>query len=166
MSDVGLIWAQNRARIIGAQGTIPWHVKEDLAHFRAITLGSAVIMGRKTWDSLPEQFRPLPGRKNLVITRAQDWAARGATAHHSIESALAQCSGEPVWVIGGGEIYGAALPFADVCAVTEVDFELPSLDGQVTYAPELTEPWHVTEVGSWQVSESGLRYRFCTYQKS
>ena len=75
---VGLIWAEAHGGVIGADGGMPWHVPEDLAHFKEVTLGAPVVMGRKTWDSLPERFRPLPGRDNIVITRQQDWAADGA----------------------------------------------------------------------------------------
>ena len=78
MTWVGLIWAEAHGGVIGAEGGMPWNVPEDLAHFKEITLGAPVIMGRKTWDSLPERFRPLPGRENIVITRQQDWSAEGA----------------------------------------------------------------------------------------
>src|SRR5690554_661473 len=76
--EIGMIWAEARGGVIGAEGGLPWHLPEDLAHFKAKTLGEAVVMGRKTWDSLPPRFRPLPGRENIVITRQPDWTADGA----------------------------------------------------------------------------------------
>ena len=88
MTWVGLIWAEARGGVIGAEGGMPWHVPEDLAHFKAVTLGAPVIMGRKTWDSLPERFRPLSGRENVVITRQQDWTADGARRAATVSEAV------------------------------------------------------------------------------
>ena len=75
---IGLIWAQARNRVIGKNGVMPWHLPEDLAHFKRVTLNHPVVMGRKTWDSIPPRFRPLPGRTNIVVTRQADWQADGA----------------------------------------------------------------------------------------
>ena len=83
-----MIWAQTPHRVIGADGGMPWHVPEDLAHFKAITLGSPVVMGRATWDSLDPRWRPLPGRRNIVITRQQGWAEPGAERARSVDEAL------------------------------------------------------------------------------
>ena len=158
---IGLIWAQARGAVIGAGGGIPWRLPEDLAHFREVTRGSVVVMGRRTWDSLPPRFRPLPGRENVVVTRDEDWIAEGAVVAHSLEDALAP-DGDPrqgdVWVIGGGEIYRQALPLADRLEITEVDLEV---DGD-TVAPALDDEW-TAEPGPWLSSADGLRYRFVTY---
>ncbi|MET8977805.1 dihydrofolate reductase [Streptomyces sp. NPDC004539] len=152
--NVGLIWAQTLSGVIGAADTIPWRLPEDMAHFKATTLGHPVIMGRRTWDSLPPRFRPLPGRRNIVITRTPDWTSEGATRAGSLPEALSLAGDDP-WVIGGGEIYRAALHHATRLSVTEIDAEIPG----DTYAPELDESWQVTRDGDWLTSTSNLRYR-------
>ena len=107
--------------MIGKDNTIPWHLPEDLARFKQLTQGHPVIMGRKTWDSLPPRFRPLPGRKNVVITRQTDWSADGAFAASSLDDAIALCSEAPqVWVLGGAQIYAQAEVIADRIEVTEI----------------------------------------------
>ncbi|MDX3054325.1 dihydrofolate reductase [Streptomyces sp. NE06-03E] len=164
--NVGLIWAQTRNGVIGADNTIPWHLPEDMAHFKATTSGHPVVMGRKTWDSLPPRFRPLPGRRNIVLTRDPQWLADGADRARSVAQAL-ELAAEPlegvapaaVWVIGGGEIYRAALRQATTLSVTEVDW---TVDGD-TYAPVPGPPWRVAEDGGWQASVSGLSYRIRRY---
>ncbi|MBC2877564.1 MULTISPECIES: dihydrofolate reductase [Streptomyces] len=170
-TTVGLIWAQARDGVIGAGNAIPWHLPEDLAHFKAVTLGHPVVMGRRTWDSLPPRFRPLPGRRNIVVTRDPHWAAGGADRAGSVAEALrlaadgAQDAPTPaeVWVIGGGEIYRAALEYATALAVTEVDV---AVDGD-TYAPAVDGSWTATEDTGWQSSAaaSGLRYRMRRYAR-
>lgn len=166
--NVGLIWAQTPAGVIGADNTIPWRLPEDMAHFKAVTLGHPVVMGRRTWDSLPVRFRPLPGRRNIVVTRHPKWAAEGAERAGSIAEAL-ELAAEPTsaavpaetWVIGGGEIYRAALEYATTLSVTEVD---AAVDGD-TYAPTPGPEWKVTEDKGWQPSTSGLRYRIRMYTR-
>ncbi|MBP7457532.1 MAG: dihydrofolate reductase, partial [Ottowia sp.] len=106
---IGLIWAQARNRVIGKNGVMPWHLPEDLAHFKRVTLNHPVIMGRKTWDSIPPKFRPLPGRTNIVVTRQADWHEKGAQCSSSLREALQQCeNSNQVWVIGGAQIYAQA----------------------------------------------------------
>ncbi|MDR5701030.1 dihydrofolate reductase [Agromyces aerolatus] len=156
---IGLVWAEARGGVIGAGGGMPWHVPEDLAHFKAVTIGAPVIMGRKTWDSLPERFRPLPGRPNLVVTRQPGWAAEGARRAGSLDEALASAAADRVWVIGGGELFRLALPLADRIERTVLDLEV---DGDA-FAPPLDETWHVVDAdpaASWHTSRSGIRYRF------
>jgi dihydrofolate reductase len=158
---IGLIWAQSVGGVIGADGAMPWHLPEDLAHFRSVTRGGAVIMGRRTWDSLPERFRPLPGRKNVVITRQRGWAAEGTSVAHSLEDALALTEGD-LWVIGGAEIYALALAYADVLEVTEIDTDIAG----DTYAPEITAAWHrvsTDPASGWLRSTTALPYRFARY---
>ena len=106
MTTVGLVWAQAHDGVIGADGGMPWHVPEDLAHFRAVTGSSDVVMGRRTWESLPPRFRPLPGRRNIVVTRSAEWSADGAERAASLDQALALADGDDVWVIGGGRPRG------------------------------------------------------------
>ena len=155
---VGLIWAQSTSGVIGRDGAIPWHLPEDLARFKALTMGHTVVMGRRTWDSLPERFRPLPGRRNIVLTRNGAVDATGAEVMGSMDEALVD---EPTWVIGGSEIYHLALAAATRCEVTEVEIDL-RLEDDDALAPVLDESWIGTS-GDWHDSSSGLRYRFHSF---
>jgi len=154
---VGLIWAQSTSGVIGRDGTIPWHLPEDLARFKTLTMGHTVVMGRRTWDSLPDRFRPLPGRRNIVLTRNSGFEAPGAEVVGSIDDAI----DDQTWVIGGSEIYHLALPAATRCEVTEVEIDLRLEDDDVL-APVLDESWIGTS-GDWHDSSSGLRYRFHSF---
>ena len=115
---VGLVWAQAANGVIGVDGGLPWQLPEDLARFKELTLGSTVVMGRATWESLPPAVRPLPGRRNVVLTRQPGWQAPGAVVARSLAEALDQPG--DVWVIGGASVYREALPLADVVVVTEL----------------------------------------------
>lgn len=124
-----LIAAVARGRAIGRGNTLPWHLPEDLKHFRAQTQGSPVLMGRRTWESLPPRFRPLPGRLNVVVTRDPGWSAEGAVAAAGLDEALAAARGaQRCFVIGGGELYRAALPQADELLLTELALDVPDAD--------------------------------------
>lgn len=161
MPQVVLVWAQARNGVIGRDNTIPWHIPEDMAHFKDVTLGRPVVMGRKTWDSLPPRFRPLPGRPNIVLTRQAGWAADGTETATSVEQAL-QLVGSDVCVIGGSQIYASAMPFATKLIVTEVDADF---DGDA-YAPPIGSEWITQAAGEWLTSaKSGTRYRFVTYTR-
>ena len=154
---VNLVWAQTTKGVIGKDGAIPWHIPEDMAHFKRLTLGHPVVMGRKTWDSLPERFRPLAGRRNIVVTRQRNWVADGAETIHTPADAL-ELDG-PIWIMGGSELYTATMPFADALHVTEIDADI---DGDA-YAPTIAPNWSHDDA-PWQVSPlQGLRYRFLTY---
>jgi dihydrofolate reductase len=157
-----LIFARDAKGVIGKAGTMPWHLPEDLAHFKRTTLGCPVIMGRKTWESLPPKFRPLPGRTNVVVTRQRDWQATGATVAHSLSEAQAKCgSASDVWIIGGAEIYAQALPLASSAVVTEIE---ASYDGDA-FAPQFGPEW--TEVTRERhVSSAGLKFSFVTYTRT
>lgn len=166
--SLALIWAQAHDGVIGAGGRMPWHLPEDLAHFRELTGSDAVIMGRKTWDSLPDRFRPLPGRANIVVTRQSGWSAPGATVAHTIEDALAAGSGASptgtTWVIGGSELYALALASADRVEVTEID---AAVEGD-TWAPRLDSGWRASGTDAadgWLTAANGMRYRFVTYSR-
>jgi len=156
--SVGLIWAQSTSGVIGRDGGIPWHLPEDLVRFKDVTMGHTVVMGRRTWESLPAKVRPLPGRRNVVLTRQADYLADGATVVGDLDAALTT---EDTWVIGGSEIYHLALPAATCCRVTEVEIDL-RLEDDDALAPMLDESWVGTS-GDWQDSSSGLRYRFHTF---
>ena len=160
---VGMVWAQARGGVIGADGTLPWHLPEDLALFRTLTTGSTVVMGRRTWESLPDRFRPLPGRTNVVLTSDPRWSADGAQRAASVEEVLAAHGS--CWVIGGGEVYAAFLPHAQELVVTEVDTQV---DGD-TWAPALDDGWRLDErtpAEGWTTSSSGLRFAVSHYVRS
>lgn len=155
---IGLIWAEADGGVIGAQGGMPWHVPEDLAHFKEVTLGQPVVMGRRTWDSLPERFRPLPGRENIVITRQQGWSAEGVRRAADLGEALRGL--ERVWIIGGSDIFRQVIGEADRLEVTELDLKV---DGDA-YAPS-RQGLRLVDEGEWQTSRSGIRYRFLGYER-
>ncbi|MEE1826179.1 dihydrofolate reductase [Streptomyces sp. BE20] len=165
---IGLIWAQTPDGVIGADNTMPWHLPEDLEHFKATTLGHPVVMGRRTWESLPPRFRPLPGRRNIVVTRDPQWTSDGADRAGSLDEALrlaAETAGaDPAaeaWVIGGGQLYRSAIDRADTLSVTEIDL---SVEGD-THAPAVGPAWAVSEDLGPRTSTSGLRYRIRTYAR-
>lgn len=163
MSRVSIVAAVARGGVIGRAGTIPWRLPEDSRHFRDLTMGHAVVMGRRTWDSLPERFRPLPGRRNVVVTRSLGWAAEGAERAASLADALELLADEPqVFVAGGAELYAEALPLADELLVTEVDAEFegdvffPQLDG--TLFREVSREAHE--------ADDGTPFAFVTYARA
>ncbi len=127
MSTITLVAAVAKDGAIGRDNALLWHLPEDLARFKALTLGKPVVMGRKTWDSLPAKFRPLPGRRNLVVSRSAT-ELPGAEVFASLDAALAACTEPEVCVIGGGEIYALALPRAHQLALTEIALDFPDAD--------------------------------------
>lgn len=157
----GLVWAQSMSGIIGRDGGIPWHVPEDMAHFKTLTTGCAVVMGRRTWESLPPRFRPLPGRRNIVLTRQAGYGAEGADVVSALADAVTE---DETWVIGGAEIYRLALPTATRCEVTEIDIDLERRESDAM-APALDSSW-VDSVEDWSISGSGLRYRLHHYVRA
>jgi dihydrofolate reductase len=157
-AGVGLIWAQSTSGVIGRGGAIPWRLPEDQARFKELTMGHTVVMGRRTWESLPAKVRPLPGRRNVVLTRQTDFTAEGAVVVQSLDAALTDSD---IWVVGGEEIYSLAMPRASRCEVTEVDIDFSRDEGDVL-APVLDGTW-VGTTGGWFTSSSGLRYRFRSY---
>jgi dihydrofolate reductase len=159
---IALIWAQARGGVIGADGQLPWRLPEDLALFRELTTGSAVVMGRRTWESLPERFRPLPGRTNVVLTSDPEWSEEGAHRVGSVAEVLDAHAA--AWVIGGGAVYAAFLPHADRLVVTDVDM---LVDGD-TWAPAIGDEWSRvsrTPDDGWSVSTTGLRYAVSEYAR-
>jgi dihydrofolate reductase len=161
MTRLNLIYARAANGVIGKDNALPWHLPEDMAHFKRTTLGSPVIMGRKTWDSLPPRFRPLPGRRNIVLTRDAAWQAEGAQRAGSVAEAMAACGDAPeAWVIGGAEMYRQALPHAQRVVVTEIarDFEGDA------FAPELGPKWQETARES-HTAANGLPFAFVTFER-
>ena len=160
--NINMIFARSANGVIGVNGSMPWHLPEDLAHFKKLTLGHPVIMGRKTWDSLPPKFRPLPGRQNVVITRQADWLVQGVLSADSLQDALAHCSGaDEVWIIGGAQIYAQAEPLASKIEVTHIDKDFVG----DAFAPVLGVQW-VSSRSESHVSSTGLSFKFTTYTKS
>lgn len=153
-----LVVAHASHRVIGHKGSMPWHLPEDLKHFRAFTLDASVLMGRQTFEAIG---KPLPRRRNIVISRQNDWHPQGAIRAASFEEALHRAGPEEVYVIGGGQIYQLALPHADRAVVTEIDLDVTG----DTYFPELGAT-------SWRalhhikaISSQGLAYSFTDYRR-
>jgi dihydrofolate reductase len=161
---LNLIYARAANGVIGKDNTLPWHLPEDMAHFKRLTAGCPVIMGRKTWDSLPSKFRPLPGRKNIVVTRQVDWNADGAYRASGLPEAVAMCGDvEETWVIGGAQIYAEAEPLAQRAIVTEIDRDF---EGDA-YAPALGSQWQETARKSHiSTGASALVFSFVTYERA
>ena len=157
--NINLIYARAANGVIGHNNAMPWHLPEDLAHFKKLTLGHPVIMGRKTWDSLPPKFRPLPGRQNVVITRQPDWQALGAQTAGSLQDALVLCkAASEVWIIGGAQIYAQGEPLASRIEVTHIHKDFVG----DAFAPTLGPQW-VPSHRDDHTSTSGLDFSFITY---
>lgn len=157
---LGLIAAVASNGVIGAQGQLPWRLPEDLRFFKQQTMGRPVIMGRRTWESIG---RPLPGRQNIVVTHSKDVRAEGATVVGSLAAALAACAGaEEVFVIGGAELYRAALPMADRLVLTEIHREF---DGDVRFPEFDRGDWREVRREA-QASADGLRFDFVRYERA
>jgi dihydrofolate reductase len=159
---LSLVAAVARGGVIGRDGTIPWRIPEDARRFREVTIGHPVVMGRRTWESLPDRFRPLPGRRNVVVTRNEAWHDDGAERAGSLEEALGLLEGaEVVSVIGGAQVYADALPLADELLLNEIDLDVegdtffPSWDR--AEFDELSREEHVTE--------DGIPFAFVTYAR-
>ncbi|HEY8295715.1 MAG TPA: dihydrofolate reductase [Micrococcaceae bacterium] len=170
---VGMIWAQTESGVIGRDGTMPWHVPEDLAYFKRTTAGHPVIMGRRTWESFPARYRPLPGRTNVVITRRRDWAstpeAAGAVVVHSLDEALEAARSAPgageIWILGGGQLFAEAADVAGLAAITVLD----SAAGGDTFAPVLGPGWTLAAsdpAEGWHRSAGGTGYRFTRWTRA
>lgn len=156
-----LIFARAANGVIGKDNALPWHLPEDMAHFKRTTLGCPVIMGRKTWDSLPPKFRPLPGRLNIVVTRDPLWQADGALRAGSVDEAVGLCPPDSdAWVIGGAQLYAAAEPLARRAVVTEID---QAFDGDA-WAPTFGPSWKETSRQT-HVAANGLGYAFVTLER-
>lgn len=149
-----LIAAVGSNGVIGRDNDLPWRIREDLQHFKALTLGNTLVMGRKTYDSIG---RPLPGRRTVVVTRQPDWSVEGVEVAHSLDDALKLADGNDLYVAGGGEIYRQALPHADRLELTEVD-QAP--DGDVTFPAFDRSQWQET------ARTPGDGFAFVTYVRT
>ena len=158
-----LVAALDRRGAIGRAGALLWQDRADQQHFRRVTLGHPVVMGRKTWDSLPERFRPLPQRRNIVVTRDPGWHADGAERAGSLAEALALAHGaERASVIGGGELYALALPQADELLLTEID---AAFDGADTFFPAWDRTQFTEVAREPQCAADGTRFDFVLYRR-
>ena len=159
---LNLIFARARNGVIGHNNTLPWHLPEDLAHFKQHTTGCPVVMGRKTWDSLPAKFKPLPGRTNVVLSRNEHWQENGCLRFSDLNEALQHLTIQPeVWVIGGAQIYAQALPLAQRVVVTEIDADFVG----DAFAPTLGPEWQETS-RERHTAVNGLPYSFVTYSRT
>jgi dihydrofolate reductase len=157
-----LIAAVARNGVIGIDNRLPWSLPADLKHFKALTMGHSVIMGRKTWESLPPRFRPLPGRHNIVVTRDAGYRAEGATIATTLPAAVSQAQDGEAFVIGGAKLYVAALPLADRLQLTEID---STFEGDTHFPTIDRQHWRETAREAHH-DEAGLRYAFVTYQRN
>lgn len=167
---IGMIWAQARDGVIGEAGDMPWRLPEDMARFKEITMGHPVVMGRRTWESFPERFRPLPGRDNIVITSDRDYVAPGATIVRSLDDALeaAGAIDDEVWIVGGGRVYRDAMARADRLEITDIDLHASGDTTAPDPGDDADASWH--EVGrdpseGWHVSRTGLRFAYRTLER-
>jgi len=159
MTELTLVVAIDAQRGIGVDNKLPWHLPEDLAHFKRVTLGQPIIMGRKTFDSIG---RALPGRRNIVVTRNPDWRHDGVEAVTSLEDALALVGGAPASVIGGAQIYDASMPLAGRMIVTEIDHAFDC----DTFFPAIDRAiWAETARETHHSQASGYDYAFVTYER-
>ena len=160
--SVSLIVAMAQNRTIGVNNTLPWRCPEDLKHFKALTMGHPMIMGRKTWESLPPKFRPLPGRLNIVVTRNADYVAEGATVANALEAAVKVGAGKTaLFVIGGAELYAHTLPHAQRLELTEID---AAFEGDAYFPAFDRAQWREVKREPGK-TEAGLAYAFVTYER-
>ena len=162
--SLSLIFASSSNGVIGENNQLPRHLPEDLAHFKKLTMGQVVLMGRKTWESIPQQFRPLPGRPNWVLTRQANWSDAGARRFTELSEAMAAFdrehpSGE-LWVIGGAQIYAQAIDHASRIELTLVE---KTCSGEAL-APKIDSNW-VTMSRETHTAKNGLIYHFISYQR-
>lgn len=171
-----MIWAQSLDGVIGLDGDMPWHVPEDLKHFKSITLGKVLIMGRNTWASFPDSVRPLPGRTSVVVSRtlaqdpqdpklAHDNVHVVADLQSGLDLAGELKTGPMVWVVGGGSLYDQAL---DVTTVVERSMFNLNIEGD-TYAPQLDASWMLDSqdpAAGWHTSQSSVEYRFERWERT
>ncbi|KKW42909.1 MAG: Dihydrofolate reductase [Candidatus Magasanikbacteria bacterium GW2011_GWA2_56_11] len=154
---LSLIAAVSDNNCIGKKGRLPWHIPEDMQHFRDLTLGKPVLMGRKTWESIPDKFRPLPQRTNMVITRQADYPAPGGVERYAaIDEAIAAHPDEEIMIIGGADIYRQTIDRADRLYITHVH---QIVDGDAFFPEINPQQWEPTE------RESRGNFEFVTYAR-
>ncbi len=157
---ISIVVAHAANRVIGRGGELPWRLPTDMRHFRKLTTGGTVLMGRRTFESIPPRFRPLPERRNLVLSRDPAYSAPGAEVCRGLEQALGLC-GRDCFVIGGGLTYREALPLCARVYATEIDAEI---EGDACFPALPAAEWQLIERGD-PIVESQLAFRFCTYER-
>ena len=158
---ITLVVARARNGVIGRDGKLPWHLPADLKRFKALTMGSAMVMGRKTFESLPGL---LPGRRHIVLTRDRNWNAPGAVTAHSVEDAIALAGEEPISIIGGADIFCLFLPLADRIELTEV---LDALPGDTAMGdPRESGSWREMFSEDHQAADGRPPFRFVTLERA
>lgn len=158
MAELFLIYARASNGTIGRDNRLPWHIPADLKHFKALTLGKPMIMGRKTFESFPS---PLPGRRHIVLTRDTGWARDGAEVAHSVDEALAMAGEQEIAVVGGAEIYALFLPLATRVELTEIDLDV---EGD-THMPALNPEWRETARDSHPPDDGRPGFAFVTLRR-
>jgi dihydrofolate reductase len=160
MARINVIAAMAKNRVIGINNTLPWHLPEDLKHFKALTMGHHIILGRKTYESIG---RPLPGRTTVIVTRDPDYQVEGCLTAHSIDAAIAACGSDlEVFFVGGANLYEQILPRADRIYLTEIQAEY---QGDAHFPAFDSKDWQET-ARDRQVSAAGLAYHFVTFQRA
>ncbi len=161
MTELHMIVAHARNGVIGKEGKLPWYLPEDWRYFKRTTLGKPVIMGRKTWETLG---RPLPGRRNIVVTRQKDYVAEGADVVGSIEAALSLVADAPVaFILGGAQIYKESMPLVQVAHITYINADF---EGDAFFTPLKDDEWTLTEEESFPATDAHpFSYSFRTYRR-
>ncbi|MGZ8288453.1 MAG: dihydrofolate reductase [Telluria sp.] len=160
MTQLTIVVAIDAQRGIGVNNTLPWHLPEDLAHFKRVTLGNPIIMGRKTFESIG---RPLPKRRNIVITRNTGWNHEGVDVVHSLEEAIALVGGEPASIIGGAQIFADALPLADRMIVTEIAH---AFECDTFFPAPPAGVWKETARETHHSDTGGFDFAYVTYDRT
>ncbi|WP_426716941.1 dihydrofolate reductase [Corynebacterium auriscanis] len=178
--EIGMIWAQTTAGVIGDGKDMPWYLPEDLEHFKQATVNYPVVMGRTSWEALDDGFRPLPRRENYVVTRNESYEAPGGHVFTSLDHAIAAAAqfqlqhntDRPalVWILGGGQIYAQCMAVADRVVITEIDMSAPArfrVHAPAVDEPDFTlqsaSPWRVSQKGHTVDGEGELKFRICEW---
>ena len=161
---INIIVAMSNNSVIGKNNTLPWHLPTDLKYFKDTTNGHTVVMGRKCWESIPEKYRPLPNRKNIVVSRNKDYVAKGAIVINDLEQILSSNENnlEQIFIIGGAELYKEAFKYANKLFLTQI---FQDVDGDIILEGLNSKDWCLYE-GSEIYEENGFKFRFELYQKN
>jgi dihydrofolate reductase len=161
---INIIVAMSNNFVIGKNNTLPWHLPTDLKYFKDTTNSHTVVMGRKCWESIPENYRPLPNRKNIVLSRNKDYVAKGATVINDLEQILSsnESNHKQIFIIGGAELYKEAFKYANKLFLTQI---FQDVDGDITLEGLISKDWCLYE-GSEIYEENGFKFRFELYQKN
>lgn len=159
--DINIIVAIGKDGSIGREGNLIWKISDDLKRFKSLTMGHPVIMGRKTWDSLPK--RPLPGRRNIVLTRNKNFKDEGCEPANGVEEALTMCENESPFIIGGAEIYKYFLPMSTKLYLTRINSCCSDADAFLEL--DLSKDWELEEASEEKFTEEGVAYQYQTFRR-